>query len=190
LLEGYRYHRHPKARARKCDDHELAVALAVTVQRLKPVLLRGGDVHAGGLDGGFSRGHCQSPEPRARLWLHDGVGVGDEEDEDEDEEGFYWDGGVHAFSDAMWCEASKRARAVKCMMANFLHSEAWLIRSAFACTEKKEPAAFISLLFLFSFFPLLGRLFPFWWHFNVTLGMLMNELGWGGHWLGLLMVFD
>jgi hypothetical protein len=52
----------------------------------------------------------------------------------------------------MRCEALKRARAVKAHEANFWHSEAWLVRSAFACTEKKEAAAFF--------------LFPFSWHFQ------------------------
>jgi hypothetical protein len=35
------------------SEGELDVALAVTVQRLRPVLLGDGDVHAGGLDGEF-----------------------------------------------------------------------------------------------------------------------------------------
>jgi hypothetical protein len=54
----------------------------------------------------------------------------------------------------MRCEALKRARAVKAHEANFWHSEAWLVRSAFACTEKKEAAAFFlfPFWFLFSFF--------------------------------------
>jgi hypothetical protein len=87
LLEGYRYnHRRTTPRARLRDGYELDVALAVTVQRLRPTLVGCGDVHAGGLDGasGYSRGRCQSQEPGARLWLHDGDG-----DEDEDEEEFY-----------------------------------------------------------------------------------------------------
>jgi hypothetical protein len=90
LLEGYRHHRHPKPRARLRDGYELDVALAVTVQRLRPTLVGCGDLYSGGLDDGsvYSRGQCQSPETRAGLWLHDGVGDDDEEEEEEEEE-FY-----------------------------------------------------------------------------------------------------
>jgi hypothetical protein len=87
LLEGYRCsHGRPTPRARRCDDHELEVALAVRVQRIRPLLLGGGDVHAGGLDGGagLSRGRCQSPAPRAGLWLRDG-----DDGKDGEEEEFY-----------------------------------------------------------------------------------------------------
>jgi hypothetical protein len=83
----------------------------------------------------------------------------------------------------MRSEALKRARAVKCMAANFLHSEAWLLiclTFAFACTEKKEASAsifFFWFLFpFFDFFSLLGGCFLFDGIFNV-MGMLMNESG-------------
>ena len=54
-------------------EPEQDVALAVTVQRARPVLVGCGDVHAGGLDGGQQR--RQAGRSNARLWLR-----GDEEE--------------------------------------------------------------------------------------------------------------
>lgn len=65
---------------RRQSDGELDVALAVTVQRLRPVLLGSGDIHAGGLDGASSlRRHLRSTGLKETLWLH---GSEDEEEEE------------------------------------------------------------------------------------------------------------
>lgn len=61
------------------SDGELDVALAVTVQSLRPVLLGSGDVHAGGLDGASSlRRRLRPTGLKETLWLH--------ESEDDEEE--------------------------------------------------------------------------------------------------------
>ena len=80
LLDGYPRHehrrRHSTPLARRSDD-ALDVALAVTVQRLRPVLLGCADVHAGGLDGGgdggssLRRRYQSRVEPSSSLWLHE-----------------------------------------------------------------------------------------------------------------------
>jgi hypothetical protein len=77
----------------------------------------------------------------------------------------------------MRSEALKRARAVKCMAANFLHSEAWLLiclTFAFACTEKKEAAAsiffFLVSLSLFRFFFLYWEVVSFLMAFSMLWG--------------------
>jgi hypothetical protein len=77
----------------------------------------------------------------------------------------------------MRSEALKRARAVKCMAANFLHSEAWFsicLTFAFACTEKKEAAAsiffFLVSLSLFRFFFLYWEVVSFLMAFSMLWG--------------------
>lgn len=69
MLEGYTHSR--GGRAEQHSDVDLEFALAVTVQRLKPVLLGFGDVHDGGLDGGLFSGNWSSQATRTRLWLND-----------------------------------------------------------------------------------------------------------------------
>jgi hypothetical protein len=76
----------------------------------------------------------------------------------------------------MRSEALKRARAVKCMAANFLHSEAWLLiclTFAFACTEKKEAAA--SILFFWFLFPF----FDFFLYWEVVSFLMAFSMLWG-----------
>ena len=66
---------------RRQSDGELDVALAVTVQRLRPVLLGSGDVHSGGLDGESSlRRRLRSGGVKARPWPRR-----DDEDDEEEE---------------------------------------------------------------------------------------------------------
>jgi hypothetical protein len=76
----------------------------------------------------------------------------------------------------MRSEALKRARAVKCMAANFLHSEAWLLiclTFAFACTEKKEAAA--SIFFFWFLFPF----FDFFLYWEVVSFLMAFSMLWG-----------
>lgn len=72
MLDSYRPS--PVARSYEGEEDELDLALAVTVQRLRPLLLDFGDVHAGGLDGARAwrqRGSRSGSRElrRNRLWV-------------------------------------------------------------------------------------------------------------------------